>query len=550
MKKSLSFVLLCSFFLYLLFPHPSPSTFNYQFFQKIPVQHQGRIKPLSSVANSSILLLHESQLVRYQGQLLSPIDCLAKIAITPEEGEKIPLIRIDNPEVLALLKKNSDDGKFYSLKEIQDFIPEIQTQASQILSVEDNQRDSYQNAIIQLWEKLLLYNGLMNSFNPFSPTGAASFQFLPPFEGLGPWQSLSDAVELFFSKNQEHPFLPPLFQTFNAYQKQDSQTFYSLSEQYFLQIEKHLPQVAFMSSFETLFNQIQPFYLSILLYTLAFVLSFLPRSFKNFSILSLLFALLLHSCGLFCRMWIEGRPPVTNLYSSAIFVGWGSVFFSLFLEKLYKNGVGTCIGAATGALSLLIAHHLMQTGDTMEMMRAVLNSNFWLSTHVVTISLGYSSSFLAGFLATAYLLKSCFEKMPSSTQASIPTMVYSIICFSTFFSFVGTILGGIWADQSWGRFWGWDPKENGALMIVLWNALILHVRWGNLANKLTLMSLAAFSNVITSFSWFGVNMLGVGLHSYGFMQSAFFWLCSFMLCQVAIIALALLKARVSKKIQG
>src|SRR5204863_127843 len=123
---------------------------------------------------------------------------------------------------------------------------------------------------------------------------------------------------------------------------------------------------------------------------------------------------------------------------------------------------------------------------------------------------------------------------------ALAKMVYGIVCFATLFSFVGTILGGIWADQSWGRFWGWDPKENGALIIVLWNAMILHARWGGLVRDRGLMALAVFGNVVTSFSWFGVNMLGIGLHSYGFMDEAFYWLRLFVISQLAIIGLALI----------
>jgi cytochrome c biogenesis factor len=119
-------------------------------------------------------------------------------------------------------------------------------------------------------------------------------------------------------------------------------------------------------------------------------------------------------------------------------------------------------------------------------------------------------------------------------------MVYGVVCFATLFSFVGTVLGGIWADQSWGRFWGWDPKENGALLIVLWNAIILHARWGGLVRERGLMNLAVFGNIVTSFSWFGVNMLGIGLHSYGFMDAAFQWLRAFDISMLAIIALGLL----------
>jgi ABC-type transport system involved in cytochrome c biogenesis permease subunit len=123
-------------------------------------------------------------------------------------------------------------------------------------------------------------------------------------------------------------------------------------------------------------------------------------------------------------------------------------------------------------------------------------------------------------------------------------MVYGIVCFAMLFSFVGTVLGGIWADQSWGRFWGWDPKENGALLIVIWNAMILHARWGGIVKERGLMNMAVFGNIITSFSWFGVNMLGIGLHSYGFMDSAFKWLMLFVGTQLFIISLGLLPLHV------
>jgi ABC-type transport system involved in cytochrome c biogenesis permease subunit len=177
----------------------------------------------------------------------------------------------------------------------------------------------------------------------------------------------------------------------------------------------------------------------------------------------------------------------------------------------------------------------------MEMMRAVLDYNFWLGTHVVTITIGYGATFLAGFLAIIYIFRGVFtNSLDKPTADALTRMVYGIVCFATLFSLVGTILGGIWADQSWGRFWGWDPKENGALIIVLWNAIILHCRWGGLVKTRGLMALAVFGNIVTSWSWFGVNMLGVGLHSYGFMDSAFWALIGFVASQLVIIAVALI----------
>jgi ABC-type transport system involved in cytochrome c biogenesis permease subunit len=170
---------------------------------------------------------------------------------------------------------------------------------------------------------------------------------------------------------------------------------------------------------------------------------------------------------------------------------------------------------------------------------AVLDSNFWLATHVIAITIGYAATFLAGFLGIAFLiLRVSNSRFDFLTEKRLATMIYGVICFALLFSFVGTILGGIWADQSWGRFWGWDPKENGALLIVLWNALILHARWGGFILARGLAVLAVLGNVVTAFSWFGTNLLGIGLHSYGFTQTGFLWLAGFTTIQLVVTLLA------------
>jgi ABC-type transport system involved in cytochrome c biogenesis permease subunit len=258
----------------------------------------------------------------------------------------------------------------------------------------------------------------------------------------------------------------------------------------------------------------------------------------------LILTLILHTVGLAFRIYISGRPPVTNLASSAIFIAWGAVLLATGLELLYKNGLGATAAAAMGFASLLISDRLSMSGDTMQVLQAVLDTNFWLATHVVCITMGYAATFLAGMLAVIYVLRGLFTTSltPDDTKSSA-RMVYGIVCFAMLFSFVGTVLGGIWADQSWGRFWGWDPKENGAVLIVLWNAAILHARWGGITKARGLMLMAIFGNVVTAWSWFGTNMLGVGLHSYGFMDSAMFWLITFDITQLALIAAALLPQR-------
>jgi ABC-type transport system involved in cytochrome c biogenesis permease subunit len=228
------------------------------------------------------------------------------------------------------------------------------------------------------------------------------------------------------------------------------------------------------------------------------------------------------------------------------------VVLGLLLERVWRNGIGIVVSSTLGFATLIVAHNLSLGGDTMEMMRAVLDTNFWLATHVVVVTLGYASTFVAGFLAIMYVVLGVFTprltqeiKLESGARSeamnkALSRMIYAIVCFATLFSFVGTVLGGIWADQSWGRFWGWDPKENGALIIVLWNALFLHVRWGGMLKERGLAILAIGGNIVTSWSWFGTNMLGIGLHSYGWTDAAFYGLSAFMAIQLALIGVGMI----------
>jgi len=317
---------------------------------------------------------------------------------------------------------------------------------------------------------------------------------------------------------------------------------------------------------EFFYNDVKAFLHAMIIYVCAFVLAgisllacslapVLSESLRRAAFYLILLAGVVHTFGLGFRMYLEGRPPVTNLYSSAIFIGWGAMILGVVLERIYRLGIGNVVAACAGFVTLLIAHNLALGGDTMEMLRAVLDTNFWLATHVVVVTLGYASTFVAGLLAVIYIFLGLFtpllsQKLTPQGAASVgkieigralAKMVYGIVCFATLFSFTGTVLGGIWADQSWGRFWGWDPKENGALIIVLWNATILHARWGGLVGERGLMNMAVFGNIVTSFSWFGVNMLEIGLHSYGFNDKGLKWLVAFVAGQVLIIALGIVR---------
>lgn len=356
-----------------------------------------------------------------------------------------------------------------------------------------------------------------------------------------------------------------------AYRAGDAQNFNHAVKQIRNDIDQRAGAEISTIAFEKTYNGYEPFYRSSIGYLWIFLIACVSwlisvylkpgdgqsgatRTLLNCAYLLTGLVLIAHTFGLAGRMYIEGRPPVTNLYSSALFISWGAVVLCFLTEKFLRLGIASAMGSLIGFGGLVVAHNLSidsslnPSGDTMEMMRAVLDSNFWLATHVVTITIGYSTTFLAGFLGIAYVFSMLFRKLTRSKKKgkdldhTLVSMIFGITCFSLFFSLVGTVLGGIWADQSWGRFWGWDAKENGALLIVIWNAIILHARWAGIAKVRGLSALAIFGNVVTAWSYFGTNMLGVGLHSYGFMDKAFVPLMAFIGSQVAIIGLAYIPA--------
>ena len=538
-----------------------------------------------------------------RGQLMPARQWLVELMMRPDVADTRKVFRVDNQELVDLLHlpakdpDQGEDGKHYSFAQIQPNLDKLSGEADRISRIEQGHRTPFEKQVMKLQNGLMLYQRLKVTLAPPDandwaaelagyqaalPAGRAALQaqqegkpfdqaalkqmstafrrfgnmasysyplVVPPADpGVhrDGWESAGTNLMQSLSTGQVSPAVVAYAKMFSAYRMDKPADFNNALREYQQLLRaQFIPEVS-KGRWETLFNNGDFFYKAMSIYVLAFLLAcvswfngseWLRRSAYYLTIL----AVLLNTAGIVFRMVLEGRPPVTNLYSSAVFIGWGAALLGLILEKLYKDGLGCAIAGLAGFATLIIAHHLSTSGDTMEMMRAVLDSNFWLATHVVTITVGYCGCFVAGLLAIFYILRGFFTTtLTPELGRTLARMVYGIVCFATFFSFIGTVLGGIWADQSWGRFWGWDPKENGALLIVLWCAAILHARWGGLVRERGLMNMAIVGNIITSFSWFGVNMLGVGLHSYGFMDSAFFWLIFFIATQVAFIVLGLL----------
>jgi len=532
-------------------------------------------------------------------KIISATEWLANVMLNPALADAWPAFRIDNPDLISQLKlpekdaAQHSDGKHYSWNQIQPSLDIFDKENQRVQNVESANRTAFDNAVAKMHRRLTLYVRLKNAVQPADaqdwpaelaafekliPAGVAAakaqqagqtfdqqtltefaayiqrFQYMSSFEPpliLPPaatpeWRRMGDAL-------LDAPRGVPIDAAIRDYAAMagalaanQPAEFNAALNAYQALLTPTQAKAITKAHAEFFFNQMAPFYNALVIYILAGLLAIfswfnLSETLRRSAVWLIGLAFAIHTTGLIYRMVLEGRPPVTNLYSSAIFIGWGACLLGIILEKFHKNGIGCVVSAGIGFITLIIAHHLALEGDTMEMMRAVLDTNFWLATHVVAVTVGYASTFVAGFLALIYIGRGVFTKtLDAATGKSLARMIYGIVCFATLFSFVGTVLGGIWADQSWGRFWGWDPKENGALIIVLWNALILHLRWGGLIRERGLVLCAIGGNIVTSWSWFGVNMLGIGLHSYGFTDAAFQWLVLFVVSQLACITLGLL----------
>lgn len=234
--------------------------------------------------------------------------------------------------------------------------------------------------------------------------------------------------------------------------------------------------------------------------------------------------LVLDVYGITLRSIIRQRPPITNLYDTVLFITGTAVLLGLLIEYFTRVGIGTLIAVVSGVMGMFLAmkYEAKEATDTITQLVAVLDTNFWLATHVTIINIGYAAGLVAAIIGILYLAGRFVMMLMGKTNKEffrvLTRMNYGVICFCLFFSLVGTVLGGIWANYSWGRFWGWDPKENGALMICLWTLVILHGRMGGMIREIGLHMNSIILAIIVTFSWWGVNNLGVGLHSYGFTE--------------------------------
>ncbi len=597
----------------------SRSQINYAAVGKIPMQHEGRIKPLDSVARNVLQFISKPlfggmpSVKDATGNEHSPSEWLLGVMAGQDWVRDAQVFRIYPQEVRDVFDVEPRQGFRYSYSELEKNMPKFREEISKLRegNRDPDTFDFREQKLAAMHQQINMFDLISYSYQlpPIPDPGEQPseqdrqqfvsrimeiFEMMQNLEAGGPpaiippqgeatpenlmtakWQAYGPAVFAAFigqrmgmSAGSPNPAILAFTDIIDAVRSQDAPKANQAIDQYHdLLSNTPLAAVALRkASTETWLNKFNPTAQGISIYLVAIFLGFVGFLVRSDSVRRVTFwmlvgVFLIHTIAIVSRIYISGRAPVINLYSSAVFIGWACVMLGLFLEVIYPIGVANLVCGLIGVGTLSVARAL-DTRDTLHVLEAVLDTQFWLSTHVISVTAGYAVTFLAGFLgvfALVHRIVTRYDALPAQRspesiefQQILYRMIYGVICFAIFFSFIGTVLGGLWADDSWGRFWGWDPKENGAMMIVLWNAILLHARWDKQVGARGFAALAVLGNIVTAWSWFGTNQLGIGLHSYGFTSGALLTLAAFVIFNLlfVIVALAMTRSVVAGKVSS
>lgn len=233
------------------------------------------------------------------------------------------------------------------------------------------------------------------------------------------------------------------------------------------------------------------------------------------SYLTFALAFVLHTFLLALRCYILSRPPVSNMYETVIYVPWIAVILSLGLYAKIRQPLILFSGVCSTVI-LLILLEVTQLNSGLENVQAVLDSQYWLIIHVLMVVGSYGAFILGGVLGHIYLSSFIIQPMAKYKDQISKALLQSLY-IGIALLIPGTILGGVWAAESWGRFWDWDPKESWAFISACTYLFIIHAYTFNYIKEVGLAVGSIFGLIVISFTWYGVNyILGTGLHSYGF----------------------------------
>ncbi|MES2769761.1 MAG: cytochrome c biogenesis protein CcsA [Bdellovibrionota bacterium] len=478
-------------------------------FAPIPVQDSGRIKPFDTFARESLQLVYGKR--DYNGKPATEV--VFTWMIMPHHWDDIEFVKIDQKEIKEQLKLDVNKKRFspkelLSKEQLQILFTELQTKKE----AQEKLKPFFQS-VERLQSQLTIYKAIGQGFVPgwipqeSSDTWIALKDFSSDYSEL--FLRITKAFAASLGDKSKVEDLRAAVQIFNEKAKGENLDKYPAQQKINLEVQ---------------YNQFHPFQWAWIAYVfsaLFFMFYFISKkqAFYKLSLFATFVGFIIHTYGFALRIFIMERPPVTNMYETVIWVPWGAVLFSMILLKVSKNKFFIFASSIIAFVCLVLADLAPIILDpSMQPLQPVLRSNLWLTVHVLTITISYAAFFLAfilGDIALSFYLLD--EKKYGTHITSLRDAIYRSIQVGVVLLGAGTILGGVWADYSWGRFWGWDPKETWALIAFLGYIAILHGRISGWIKPFgfVLWSVIAFALVVMA--WYGVNyVLGAGLHSYGF----------------------------------
>jgi cytochrome c-type biogenesis protein CcsB len=524
----------------------------------LAVQDHGRKKPFTTFAQEALLTMSGvSQLpVEGSAEPLSAERVLLDLWMKPEGWDGKPLILV----TFRALKQQlglplETDQKRFSYQELigNKAFNDLLDQAQKVRQGGDPEAlSSLQKEAEHLGERLRLFQDCVNGVReaivpaPSDPNG----RWLP-IQNLGTlsqeiWPPVDVARAYYIPDDSRAQQAGKTFLAwYAAYRGGDIDRFNKLTPDLVQALSSLSPNVypsAEALQFEHGYMTLHPFRKAWIVYLCA-ILTLLLTAIWARSIgyrltwLLVLVGLAFEAYGFFCRIVISGRPPVTNMYETVIWVSFGAMVFAVILESIYRKRYFFYAGIPASILALIVADSQPTILDaSINPLTAVLRNNMWLTIHVLTIVSSYAAFVLTAALGHIALTMSLWGKRYSGPATEVQFFIYRAMQIGVLLLAAGTILGGVWANYSWGRFWGWDPKETWALITLLCYLALLHGRlagwWGGFG--LAVGSVVCFLSVLMS--WYGVNfVLGKGLHSYGFGTGGFSYVAAFALFEALFV---------------
>jgi ABC-type transport system involved in cytochrome c biogenesis permease subunit len=492
----------------------------------LPVQDGGRLKPLDTFARESLQMIYGRQTFKMpdaKGEPRPATEIIMTWMLQPAAWQDSPLFELNYGELKKSLKL-PEDRKHFSFNELinNDRIPTLMQELQSKRETKEK-LDPFFQALQRLESQLYTFREI---------AAGNIVRVFPPKEG-DKWLSLAELGGEPQAKIVEitKAFVPYLAATTNG---EDGEKLKEIE----VQIQKPVEEFKALAraenpaaypsdtrmNIELHYNQFHPFQYAWIVYLLGAVCCFLAwilgkQAFYKPAWALVILGMLLHVYGFALRVYIAGRPPVSNMYETVVWVGFGTVLFSVIIEAMYRWRFILLAGSLVGAFCLALADMAPVILDpSLQPLEPVLRNNFWLLVHVLTITISYAAFFLAfalGDIGLFYYLKD--ENKYRERLKAITLAIYRAMQIGISLLAPGIILGGIWADYSWGRFWGWDPKETWALIALLGYLAVLHGRLGGWIKDFGMVCCAIVTFSLVIMAWYGVNfVLGAGLHSYGF----------------------------------